>query len=110
MDGYDEISLTGKFKAISNVGEKLLSPELIGFKTQQQQDIFGGETVKDAAKIFLAVLNNESTYEQKNVVLANSSFAIQCFESSKSLDECRTIAEESIESGKAFQSLKLIIQ
>jgi anthranilate phosphoribosyltransferase len=109
LDGYDEISLTGKFKAISNNGDTLLSPENIGFKTQKQEDIFGGSTVKDAAKIFINVLNNECTEEQKNAVLANSSFAIQCFEPTKTLSECTSIAQESIDSGKAHQSLKKLI-
>lgn len=106
LDGYDEISLTGKFKAISNNGEALLTPEKIGFKTQKQEDIFGGNTVKDAAKIFLNVLNNECTAEQKNAVLANSSFAIQCFEPNKTLAECTSIANESIDSGGALKCLK----
>ncbi|MBL4668699.1 MAG: anthranilate phosphoribosyltransferase [Flavobacteriales bacterium] len=109
LDGYDEISLTGKFKAISNNGETLLSPEDIGFKTQKQEDIFGGNTVKDASKIFLNVLNNECTPEQKNAVLANSSFAIQCFEPRITLAECTNIAQESVDSGKAYQSLKKLI-
>jgi anthranilate phosphoribosyltransferase len=109
LDGYDEISLTGKFKAISNTGEKLISPEDIGFKTQQQADIFGGKTVKDAAPIFLNVLNNKATPEQKNAVLANSSFAIQCFEPNKTLAECMNIAQESIDSGGAIKSLKDVI-
>jgi len=87
LDGYDEISLTENFKAISNKGEMLLLPESVGFKTQKQEDIFGGETVKDAAKIFIDVLNNKCTPEQKNVVLANSSFAIQCFEPNKNIAE-----------------------
>jgi len=109
LDGYDEISLTGKFKAISNKGEILFSPEEIGFNTQKQSDIFGGETIEDAAKIFVNVLNNESTAKQKNVVLANSSFAIKCIEPNKSIEECISIANESIESGNAYQSLKKLI-
>lgn len=109
LDGYDEISLTGKFKAISNSGETLFAPENLGFKTQNQSDIFGGETIKEAAKIFVAVLNNECTIQQKNVVLANSSFAIKCLEPNKSHEDCIAIANESIESGKAYLSLKKLI-
>lgn len=109
LDGYDEISLTGKFKAISNFGEILFSPEEIGFNTQKQSDIFGGETIQDAAKIFVNVLNNKSTDKQKNVVLANSSFAIKCLEPNKSLEDCIAIANESIGSGNAYQSLKKLI-
>ncbi|MBL4594867.1 MAG: anthranilate phosphoribosyltransferase [Flavobacteriales bacterium] len=109
LDGYDEISLTGNFKAISNKGETLLTPEIIGFKTQNQEDIFGGETIQEAAKIFIDVLKDDSTTQQKNVVLANSSFAIQCFEPTKTLEECKGIALESIDSGKAHQSFKKLI-
>jgi anthranilate phosphoribosyltransferase len=109
LDGYDEISLTGKFKAISNNGDQLLTPEKIGFNTQKQSDIFGGDTIDEAAKIFINVLNNDCTAEQRNVVLANSSFAIQCFEPNKSLEECTTIAKESLESGNAYKTLKKLI-
>ncbi len=110
LDGYDEISLTGKFKAISNQGETLLDPESIGFKTQKQEDIFGGETIKEASKIFIDVLNNDCTNAQKNVVLANSSFAIQCFEPNKSLAECVAIARESLDAGNAYECLKKIMR
>ena len=109
LDGYDEISLTGKFKAISQHKEQLLTPEDIGFKTQLQADIFGGETIKNSAKIFINVLNNKGTAKQKNVVLANAAFAIQCFEPNKSLTECIAIAEESIASERAYSSLKKLI-
>jgi len=110
LDGYDEISLTGKFKTISNAGETLFTPENIGFSTQNAFDIFGGETVQEAAKIFVNVLNNEGTIPQKNVVLANSSFAIKCLEPNKSMEDCIAIANESLESGNACQSLKKVIE
>ncbi len=97
LDGYDEISLTGNFKVISNSREALLSPEKIGYTTQNHSDIFGGNTIKGAAKIFVNILKNEGTVQQKNVVLANSSFAIHCLEPDLSLEECKAIANESID-------------
>lgn len=109
LDGYDEISLTGNFKAISNKGESLYSPENIGFKSLQQKDIFGGNSIKEAADIFINILNNNATSAQKNVVLANASFAIQCLEPLKDFTECFAIAKESIESKKAFLTLKKLI-
>lgn len=109
LDGYDEISLTGNFKAISNKGESLYSPENIGFKSLQQKDIFGGNSIKETADIFINVLNNNATSAQKNVVLANASFAIQCLEPLKDFTECFAIAKESIESKKAFLTLKKLI-
>ncbi len=110
LDGYDEISLTGKFKAFSNNGEALLLPEDIGFKTHQQSDIYGGSSVKDSAKIFVNILKNDCTTPQKNVVLANASFAIKCFEPEKTLAECTAIARKSIDSGNAYQVLQKIVE
>jgi len=108
LDGYDEISLTGQFKVITNQGEQLLNPEDIGFKKLAQADIFGGKTVKDAAKIFVDVLNNNSTEAQQNVVLANAAMAINTFEPNKSMADCVAIAKKSIISGKALNSLKIV--
>src|SRR6195952_2540325 len=53
LDGYDEISLTDDTKVITNAGEKVLTPEQIGKRMVQPQDIFGGNTPEEAAKLFL---------------------------------------------------------
>ena len=109
LDGYDEISLTGKFKKYSNTNEVLLSPEQIGFPQHNQAAIFGGNTIKDAATIFTNVLENKGTQSQQNVVLANASHAINCMEPTKSLQDCIFIAKESLSSGKALASLTQVI-
>jgi len=110
LDGYDEISLTGKFKHYSNTSERLLSPEQIGFPQHNQEAIFGGNTIKDAASIFTNVLENKGTQSQQNVVLANASHAINCMEPNKSLQDCIFIAKESLASGKALASLTQVIR
>lgn len=109
LDGYDEISLTGQVKMISNNGENLIHPNQIGFKQLTPQSIYGGETVEEAANIFVDVLNNEGTKAQEEVVIANSAFAINCFEPNKSFNECKALAEESLQSKSAYQSLKKLI-
>jgi anthranilate phosphoribosyltransferase len=108
LDGYDEISLTGKFKTFSNTKESLLNPEDIGLMRLTPSSIYGGESVSESAKIFLTVLNNTCSLAQKNVVLANSAFAIKVFEPEQSFTDCFNLAKESIESGKAYQVLKKI--
>lgn len=110
LDGYDEISLTGKFKKLSNTNEAILSPEQIGFPSHKQSAIFGGNTVKDAAVIFTDVLQNKGTQSQQNVVLANAAHAINCFEPQKTLEDCIAIAKESLLSGKALASLTKVTQ
>lgn len=109
LDGYDEVSLTGEVKCISNIGEDLLNPNQMGFDKLNPKEIFGGETVKQAAKIFVDVIKGEGTKAQQNVVVANSAFAIQCFEPAKSYEECKSIAEESIHSNKAYEALTKVI-
>ncbi len=94
---------------INNKGEHLISTHELGFRTIKQEDIFGGSTIEEAAKIFMNVLENKGTEAQKNVVLANAAQAIQCFELDKSISECTALANESLVSGKAHQTLKKII-
>jgi len=109
LDGYDEISLTGKTKVISNHSEILFSPEDLGVNQIKQEDIFGGNTIKDAAKIFLNIINGKGTEPQNNVVCANSGLAIA---TSKQINhkEGFEMAKESLLSGKAKQSLDKLIE
>lgn len=108
LDGYDEISLTGDVASYSRKGEQLRSPSDWGLNEVKADEIFGGKTVEEAAGIFVSVLKNEATTQQKNVVLANAATAISVLESEKSMEECVAIARESIESGKALESLKRV--
>jgi len=101
LDGYDEISLTGAFKIINRTGEQILQPEDLGFARACAEELFGGETPADAAKIFDSVLENTATESQKNVVIANAASAIQTIEPQLSLTESIAKARESLESGKA---------
>jgi anthranilate phosphoribosyltransferase len=110
LDGYDEIVLTDRFRSISRKEDKIYSPEDICFDLVKPEDLHGGDSISEAADIFIKVLEGKGTVAQTNVVLANSAFAIQCYYQEKSFDECVSIAKESIESGKAYNSLKKLIQ
>jgi anthranilate phosphoribosyltransferase len=108
IDGYDEISLTGKTKIINNQEEYIASPSHFKLPTYNPSDIFGGDTIESAAKIFLNVLDNNCTQAQKDVVVANSAIAIQCFDQEKDILDCVNEAILSIESGKAKEALNKI--
>lgn len=109
IDGYDEVSLTSSFKYITKHSEKTIEPESLGFQMLQQQDLFGGKTIGDAATIFVNVIKNECTLAQKNVVLINSALAMNAYDSSKSIAECVDICKESIESKKTYSLFKNLI-
>ena len=110
LDGYDEISLTTEFKVATSGNEKIYTPESLGFSRYQEADLYGGDTPEEAAKIFNNVLNNKATSAQRDVVIANSAFAIQVIESQKSIFECIDMAKESLESGKALQVLNKFVE
>tara|TARA_R110002050_G_scaffold220208_2_gene356077 strand:- start:344 stop:1339 length:996 start_codon:yes stop_codon:yes gene_type:complete len=109
IDGYDEIALTGPAKVISKNTETILNAEDFGVKQIQESDIFGGETVKESAEIFLKILNGKGTQAQNNVVCANAAMAISTVEDCSILQGFEK-AKESLQSGKALISLKTLQQ
>ncbi|MEQ8584286.1 MAG: anthranilate phosphoribosyltransferase [Marinoscillum sp.] len=105
LDGYDEVSLTGGFKAIMNDHEEVFQPEDIGLKRLRAEDLYGGETVEEAVAIFKSILNNEGTEPQVEAILANAGLAISVGKQI-SIGDGIAAARESIQSGKALQSFK----
>ncbi|RYZ90304.1 MAG: anthranilate phosphoribosyltransferase, partial [Moraxellaceae bacterium] len=78
LDGYDEISLTGDTKVITNMGEKIMTAEALGKRTVLASDIYGGATVEEAAQLFLKIIKGEGTWAQNAVVIANAAMALFC--------------------------------
>ncbi len=109
LDGYDEISLTDDTKVITNSGEKVLTPEQLGKRMVQPQDIFGGNTVEEAAKIFTKIIKGEGTWAQNAVVFANAAMGLHCTGNYKNYDEAYNAAVESLERGKANGCLEKLI-
>jgi anthranilate phosphoribosyltransferase len=109
LDGYDEISLTNDTKVITNEGEKIMTPEQLGKRMVSASDINGGRTVEEAAKIFSTIIKGEGNWAQNAVVLANAGMALHCTGKFKNYDEAYHAAVESLESGKAYESLQKLI-
>ena len=107
LDGYDEISLTGKTKVVSNQSESMFSPEDLGVSQIKQETIFGGSTVEEAANIFMNVIQGKGTEAQNNVVCANAGLAIA---TTKQIahKEGFELAKESLFSGKGLKALQKI--
>ena len=110
LDGYDEISLTGSFKVTTNDYDRLFQPKDFGFSIAQPDELRGGATEEEAKEIFDAVLENRALPAQKNIVLANAAFGIQVLErGQKDIEECISIARESIDSGRALATFKKFV-
>lgn len=109
LNGYDEISLTGNTKIISNKSETTVSAEDLGVSQIKQEAIFGGKTVEESAKIFMSIIEGKGTDAQNNVVCANAGLAIA---TTKQINhkEGFELAKESLLSGKAKVSLDKLVE
>ncbi len=105
LDGYDEISLTGGTKTISNRSEGMLQPEDFGVSAVRAIDITGGDSIADSASIFMDILQGKGSESQNNVVCANAGMAIATARE-LSPKEGFDMAQSSLLSGKALKALK----
>ncbi|MEY3541344.1 MAG: hypothetical protein RLZZ204_156 [Bacteroidota bacterium] len=109
MDGYDEVSLTADVKMITRDGENMLSPLQLRGAFVKQSDIYGGDTIASANKIFMDILKGEGTVAQQNVVLANAALGLLLTEKYPDYDAAFDAAKESLESGSALRVLNRLI-
>ncbi len=105
LDGYDEISLTGDTKTISNGSEAILKPSDFGVKAINASAIVGGDDIPTSAQIFMNVLNGKGTQAQNNVVCANAGIAIATVQRIPPKEGFEK-AKESLLSGKGLAALK----
>lgn len=108
LDGYDEVSLTGDTKMISKQGEKIASTADLLLPVVMPDEIFGGNTPKEAATIFMNVLQGKGSEAQNSVVLANAAIALQNTQKYGDYEACLELAKESLFSGNALRSLENI--
>ena len=108
LDGYDEISLTGDTKVVTNHSEVIVSPKDMGLNKISAQSIYGGNSVEEAAKIFVNVITGEGSIEQKNVVCANAGLAIATAKKIAHREGIE-LAVESLDSGRAKEKLDRLI-
>lgn len=109
LDGYDEISLTNDTKVITNRGEQVMTPQQLGKRSVQASDIFGGNTVDEAARLFRNIIGGKGSWAQNAVVLANAAMALHCTGNYPDYDTAYAAAVDSLESGKAKACLDQLI-
>jgi len=107
LDGYDEISLTCPTKFISNTQEGVINPNNFGVRQLIQSEIEGGKTIDESASMFMNIISGKGTEAQKNVVCANAAMAIATVTKCTPLEGFE-LAKESLLSGKALDSLKIL--
>jgi anthranilate phosphoribosyltransferase len=109
-DGYDEISLTGPFKQYANGSEALIDPAADwGLPRLAPADLLAGETVADAAGVFVSVLEGRGTPAQNAVVTVNAAVALRCARPALSVSDSLEMAGEALRSGKAQRVLQTLL-
>jgi anthranilate phosphoribosyltransferase len=109
LDGYDEISLTGNFKALTNSSEKIISPAEIGMPELKPEELAGTGEIPGTADIFMKVLNGKGTRAQNSVVITNSAMALSTYFPKKELCQCIENARLSLMEGEALKVFNKLI-
>jgi anthranilate phosphoribosyltransferase len=109
LHGYDEISLTGPFKIFTNEGEKLMEPRDLGLLEIEPQDLKGGTSVEESAKIFMEILEGRGTSKQQAVVIANAGMALYGANRASGIESAIAHAKEALESGRALETFKKLL-
>ncbi len=109
LDGYDEISLTSDAKVINQNGESIRTPFELGKRMVMAEDIGGGNSEEDAARIFKKVIGGGGTWAQNAVVLANAALALHTTGKFGDYASSYSAAVASLESGAAQTALDTLI-
>jgi len=106
-DGLDEISICSKTRVSrlkdGNVDNFTIEPEDFGIWRSKIEDIRGGDK-EDNASITLSILNGEMG-PRRDIVLLNSAAGIIVSGKTEDFKTAITIAEDSIDSGRALKKL-----
>jgi anthranilate phosphoribosyltransferase len=109
LDGYDEISLTGSFKALTASSDQLLSPASMGLPVFKPSELAGKGDVSGTSEIFMNVLTGKGTEAQNSVVIANSALSLATYFPEKDMCQCVEDANASLLGGGALKVFNKLI-
>ena len=109
IGGYDEISLTGDFKVLTNKSDRILSPSDLGMSLVKAEELAGSGDVPGTAAIFVNVLNGKGSTAQNSVVISNAAMALATYFPEKGIEECIEAAKSSLLGGKALKVFTKLI-
>lgn len=109
LDGYDEISLTGDFKALTNKSDRIITPFHLGMPVVKPEELAGSGDVPGTAAIFVKVLEGNGTAAQNSVIISNAAIALSTYFPEKGIEECLEAAKSSLLGGKALKVFTKLI-
>jgi anthranilate phosphoribosyltransferase len=96
-------------KFFFNEGEKIIEPVDFGMSALTYENIKGGQSVEESAKIFMKVLEGSGTGYQNDAVVANAAMALYAADRKSGLMQSVEKAREALNSGKALRAFKNLI-
>jgi anthranilate phosphoribosyltransferase len=113
LEGLDEISTMGQTKISelndSEVRTYKIEPEDFGFKRAQITELSGGDA-KYNARIVVDLLKNWEKGAKRDIVVLNAAAGIYVGGKAASIREGIELANESIDSGKAYEKLVALVR
>ena len=111
-DGLDEITTTGKTYITELNDQKIfsyeLNPEDYNIKISSQADLKGGLPKENAEKIIKLLDGEEGPF--RDIAIINAAAAIYISGEAINIEEGIELANQSLNSGKAKESLKELIK
>ena len=111
-DGMDEVSTVSEtqlfFVKKNKVSAKILNPKKFGMKKPQKEELLGGDTTANAKIIREILIGKKGA--KRDIVVLNSAVALFVSGKAKTIQQGITLAEKSIDSGFAKQTLQSLIK
>jgi len=116
LDGLDEITISDKTAVAEVLGGKVklfeITPEQLGFEriqTNELENLRGGNPEQNA-EIIRQILEGKRKDAARSLVLLNAAAALFVGGKAENLEKAMKLADESLESGKALEKLKSLIE
>jgi anthranilate phosphoribosyltransferase len=112
-EGLDELSVSGRSSVAElrdgKVNKYIFDPEELGFRKSNLNDLTGGD-VRVNAGILVDILTGSERGARKDSAVINAAAAIVAGKKADLLAEAVDLACNSIESGKAYEKLRKLIE
>lgn len=105
LSGYDELTFIGETRILKAKSDQVLQEAPNQFQIKPEE-ISGGNSVSESARIFTSILRGEGTKSQNTVLAGNVALALQTFAPEMSFENAFEKASEQIKSGKSFYTFK----
>lgn len=106
LDGFDELTFIGATRLLGQNRDELLTSNPANTRISLEE-LGGGNTAEEAAKILINILKGKGTLAQNTVIAGNVALALQAFHPEKEYTAAFEEAMEQVLSGKAIQHLKI---